>query len=233
MVAVRQLYDLQGLDLETASREKSLAEVREGLADDSALVSARNRAGELKARLDELGSSRRALERTIAELEERLQRVESRLYGGAVTNPKEMTAAEEERAYVTEQRRQEEDRLLEVMVELDETDTTHKEAQEALKGIEVERPTQVAQLTGQEEDLSKELLDLERQRALITDEMPARTLSLYESLRKSKNGQAVARVERGLCQGCRLSLSTQDLRRARGTQAVVQCSSCRRILYVV
>ena len=41
------------------------------------------------------------------------------------------------------------------------------------------------------------------------------------------------KVERGMCQGCRLALSTMELQRARSARGVVQCSSCRRILYVV
>ena len=45
-------------------------------------------------------------------------------------------------------------------------------------------------------------------RAALLPTMPGNLLPLYESLRKGKGGRAIAIVERGTCQGCRLSLTT-------------------------
>ncbi len=57
-------------------------------------------------------------------------------------------------------------------------------------------------------------------------------LNLYDSLRSKRQGQAVVKVERGLCQGCRISLPTKVVQLARTAQKPVQCPSCSRILYV-
>ncbi|MDI6814491.1 MAG: hypothetical protein QMC90_00160 [Dehalococcoidales bacterium] len=40
-----------------------------------------------------------------------------------------------------------------------------------------------------------------------------------------QRGTAVAKVEQGLCRGCRISLSTAKLQQAR-SGSLVQCSSC-------
>ena len=40
-----------------------------------------------------------------------------------------------------------------------------------------------------------------------------------------------ARVEQGICRGCRISLPTTDLQQARSGK-LVQCSSCGRILFL-
>ena len=49
MVSIKQLYDLQELDWELSASEKSLAEVRARLADDSALVSTKKRLERLES----------------------------------------------------------------------------------------------------------------------------------------------------------------------------------------
>ena len=56
---------------------------------------------------------------------------------------------------------------------------------------------------------------------------------MYESLLKTRDGSAVAKVERGMCQGCRLTLPTLELQRARSSEGIARCGSCGRILYVV
>ena len=55
-------------------------------------------------------------------------------------------------------------------------------------------------------------------------------LGVYESLRTLKQGRAVARIEQGACQGCRISLPTHVVQRARGGTVLVHCPSCERIL---
>ena len=233
MSFVKQLYDLQQLDLKLSDAEKSLAEVRLRLEDESELTLARERVDQAGARLKELTAGRRAAEQTIAQLGERLQRVESRLYSGAVTNPKELAAAEEERAFVLRLRQEEEDKLLELMVEADDVQSEERQAQETLARLEAERPAEEAELLRRQESMTGKLATLGQERDQITPQLTREVLSLYDSLRKSKGGRAIVSVERGMCQGCRISLTTGELQRARSAHGITQCGSCRRILYLV
>ena len=233
MIAIKRLHDLQEIDLSIAERDTSLADVYAQLADDSGIASTRQRIARLEAKLSDLGSKRRAAERSIAEIQENLKRIEARLYGGAVTNPRELEAAEEERAFRTSQQRDHEDVLLDLMVETDDAEALLGDLQGTLERIETARPKHVAELTRSKDNLESELAVLRAERDRTTPEIPPDLYGIYESLRRSKNGHAVARVERGMCQGCRLSLSTMELQRARASRGgVVQCSSCRRILFV-
>ena len=227
MVAVKQLHDLQELDSEVAAAGESLAQVRTRLADDSALLSSKEQLSQLGARHEDLGSRHRAAERGISELQDKLSRVEGRLYGGAIRNPREMSAAEEERGFIQAQQREEEDALLELMVEMEDVESGLGTAQEVLAKLEAERPVEIAELTEREAQLTGELAGLAKTRGMITPHIMADLLSLYESLRESKGGQALARIERGTCRGCRLALSTAQLQRARSAQEIVQCGSCQ------
>ena len=233
MQANKQLYDLQELDWKIADVDKRLAEVRARLEDDSELTATRLRLEELAARFEALTSDRRAAERGIAEHQENLQRVEARLYGGAVTNPKALSAAEEEREFIVSRLRVEEDGLLELMVESEDAESSRDAAQSALDRLEAERPAEKEELLNSEKQLMGELDAMGRSRGLITPALPRELLSRYDSLRKTKNGHAVAKVVRGMCQGCRLTVTTMELQRARSSEDITQCSSCQRILYVM
>lgn len=233
MQVVTQLYDLQEIDLKASAAEGSLADVRTKLADDSALISASASTQQLHSQIEELEIRRRAVEGTIADLQERLQKVESRLYSGAITSARALEAAEEERDFIAGEQRTAEDQLLELMVEIEEAESAETVAQESLARLESDRPAETAELREAEERLTGELAGLAGDREQIVPQLPAQTLSLYESLRKIRAGRAVAKVERGACQGCRLALSTMELQRARSSQGIVQCGSCDRILYVV
>ena len=228
----KRLYDLQELDWELSADEASLEEVRARLEDESEINAARARLQKLTAELDKRAPLRRALESSLARLEERLQAAEQRLYGGAVTNPRELSASEEERRLLQEQRGAEEDSMLDVMVEIEELQSSRDATQELLGRLETDREAEYADLLQRQDALVVRIDELRRGRQRITPEIPVAMLSVYESLIKTRGGHAVAKVERGLCQGCRLALPTMENQRAKSSQGIVQCSSCRRILYV-
>ena len=233
MFPIKRLHDLQELDWKIGERGKSLADVRARLADESALVSARNLLQSLESKLDELTPHRRQSEHAVEQLDNRIQTAEQRLYGGTVTNPRELTAYEQERTVLLRQRSVEEEKLLGVMMEAEELQSARDGARQELVKFEADRTVEKADLLQTEQDLIGELDELRRAREETTPQIPASGLSVYESLRKTRDGYAVARVVRSLCQGCRLALPTRELQRAKTPQGIVQCSSCQRILYVV
>ena len=233
MFSIKQLYDLQQLDWEVSTCERTLEDVRSKLADDSAVVSARDRLEDIESQLEEPTTARRQMQDVVQQLEEKLQAVEERLYSGAITNPRELSAYEDERVMVQGQRGTNEEKLLELMVEVEELQSSRKEAREDLARLESERGVELEDLSNQEEKLVSELSELSQARDATIPDIPPSILSDYESLLKARNGLAVAKVERGLCQGCRLALTTTELQRARGSQGSVRCSSCQRILYII
>jgi len=233
MQVVEQLYELQRIDLEILALEKSLTGVRDKLADDSILIAAERRVQQLETQFDGLRSRHLALERTIEEIQERIKKIEARLYDGTVTELKELSATQGERDFTLQHRREHEDKLLELMVEMEDVQTTYDEAGESSARLKAERPTEEADLLKEDERLSGEIVRLSRDRSQIATLVSTELRALYDRLRKSTNGTAVAKVERGMCQGCRLALSTMELQQARSAKGVTQCSSCRRILYVV
>ena len=146
MWSIRQIYDLQLLDWDIQKREEELSEVLATLADDSQRLSAKVRLDSLQKNLDDLAGPRRRSESAIQQAEQRLSEIERRMYSGFVTNPRELEAFQEEQATLNRNRSDEEDRLLEYMVDMEETQVLRDEASEPFEQIDGQRNRQVAEL---------------------------------------------------------------------------------------
>ena len=231
MWAIRQIYDLQLLDWDIQKREEDLAGILETLADDSERVSAGRRLDALQQKLDDLVEPRRRSESAIQQAEQRLSEIERRMYSGFVTNPRELEAFQEEQATLNRNRSAEEDRLLEYMVEMEETQSLRDEARVAFEQIDGERNRLVAELGARRKELESELPELHRERQAVSSEQPQLILAIYETVRRSRGGQGVALMDnRGLCGGCRLTVTSAEMQRVRASREIVQCGSCSRIL---
>ena len=233
MVNIRQLFDLQQLDWKIASTSKALEDTRFRMDDVSAIEATRRRQAQLSGQLDQARTERRRRETAVDDLERRLENLDRRIYGGFVTNPRELAAGEEERAFLQQQKAEEEDGLLEALVLSEDLEEGLSAATERVAALETAHANERPGLLEQESQLAAQLAELHRAREVATPQLPIDTLSTYESLLKSKNGHAVARVERSVCLGCRMTLPSMEVQRAKLSSRAALCSNCGRILYVV
>ena len=231
MSSIRDLYDLQLLDWDIQKREEELTDIRAKLADDSRRVAAKRQLAALENKMAALASPRRQTENNIEDIERRIAEIEVRLYDGSVTNPRELEAYQEERTNLTENRGEAEDRLLELMIESDDTQALLDKARELFERIDGERNRELASLRSRHAEVSSELPDFIERRGELGSEQAPMTLAIYEQVRQLRGGQGAALVDRrGLCQGCRLVIPTSELGRVRAGDEIVQCGSCSRIL---
>ena len=231
MRTIKELYDLQLLDWEIQQHEEEMSEVQTQIADDSRRVLAHRRLSGLEGKLGELGPARRQSERAVQQIEERISIIDSRMYSGSVTNPRELGAFQDERAMLARNQAAEEDQLLEFMVEIEETEEERNQAKAVFEQIDGERRRELGTLGARQEELSSELPGLRLQRQEMSTEYPPNVMAVYETVRRIRGGQGAALVDqRGLCMGCRLVIPNAELIRARSSGGVVQCGSCSRIL---
>lgn len=100
-------------------------------------------------------------------------------------------------------------------------------ANEAKKLVE----GQVAQLDQREENLKKELAELQTGRADLAAAVDETARARYERLLKSKGDNVVVGVDHGACGGCHMKLPAQILVSCRSQKEIVACINCGRILY--
>ena len=161
---------------------------------------------------------------------ERSESLNSQLYGGEITNPRDLESLEREASNVRHLVEQQETALSEIKDRIDEAQNRKTELETKLDEVRTAWGIRQAELQAAIKELNEEREGFEGQRSKLTEGLDPSSLQHYEVLRKSKGGLAVAKVERGLCQGCRMSLPTHQQQRVRNGSQTVLCSSCGRIL---
>ena len=232
MSTAKQLYELQEVDLEAEHKTEILTRVKEQLSDDSAVVVTRTELAEAKKRLTNLEHQQRTLEWEATDLGNKIAGVDKKLYEGSVKNPRELVSLQQDLELLKAQRRDRENQLLAIMIEAETAQHNVGLKSNELGALEREWREKQQQLLEEQTELESELATLRQKRELISSQIDSATLRFYEELRRAKQGQAVAKIARGRCQGCRISLPMSEQQRARTGQELVTCSNCSRILYL-
>ena len=232
MAIAAELYALQEIDSAIDVARATLAAVEEHLGETEELTSARAAVEEHREALRGLHDGQRDVEWQVDDARSHLTAVEGKLYGGTVRNPKELAGLNDDASILKGQLRRREDELLNHMVKVEEQEATLREAEAVLKEVEARWQGEQSDLLGQKERLEAELAELEKSRQAQAGHIDGRVQELYDLLRDRRQGKAVVKVERGMCQGCRISLPMSVLQKTRSGFDVVQCVSCERILYV-
>ncbi len=232
MTTVRQMFALQELDIildrVAAEHDKVENELSNGDIVKN-LESELERDAEL---LQETELQQRATQLEADSQKERSETLNSQLYGGEVTNPRDLKSLEQEASNVLQLVEQQESALAEIMVKVEEAQTKKSEMESKLDEAKAAWKIRRTELQASLKELNTEKAGFEGQRSKLTEGLDPSTLQRYEALRKSKGGLAVAKVERGLCQGCRMSLPTHQQQRVRSGRQEVLCSSCGRLLFL-
>jgi hypothetical protein len=226
----KQFYQLQELELEIESDEQTLSHLVSQLGESHALVKAKEKLASEQNRVDGLKHQQHDLEWEIEDISGKLSTIEDTLFSGRVKNPKELSNLQHEAQGMKAKRSQLEDKVLELMEQVDSATAGVSNLSNELKKLEAEWQSQQQKLSADIDQLKTKLADLKQKRQQLSAMIDTKALELYRDLRKQK-GISVAKVEQGICRGCRISLSAAELQQARGNN-LIQCSSCGRILFV-
>ncbi|MBI2909363.1 MAG: hypothetical protein HYX92_17090 [Chloroflexi bacterium] len=232
MATAKQLYQLQEIDLDIDSRKATLSSIESQLGESEGVLEAQRRIEDKRARLKQLGALQRDEEWEAQAIQSKAGPVEKKLYGGTVRNPRELSDMQDELNQLKAQQRKHEDVILELMSQAEDLQREIEGDLDGLRRMEADWYQEQERLFRERDRIRAELSTLEETRAARAAAIDAESLALYESLRLTKQGAAVAKAERGMCQGCRISLSMNELRKAKSPQELVHCGSCGRILYV-
>jgi len=231
MGMARQLYQLQVIEVEIKSREQALAKCLGQLGESQMVAEAKARLLSAQERLEKLKHEQHSAEWEIEDLEAKLSAAKDSLYSGRIKNPKELSSLQHEVEGLNAIHDQMEEKVLGIMEQVELATAELDNLSNKFKALEEEWHGEQQRLSAEIKQLKSSLSKLKNERQMALDSIDAETVDLYNHLKKQK-GLAVARVEQGTCCGCRISLSTAELQRARGGGSLVKCNSCGRILFI-
>lgn len=226
------LKELQDIDTQLDQFRGELAQVRLEIGERSALDRRTEEVASARTRLARLETDQRDLELQAEVHRAKIAADEKRLYGGTVTNPKELEALNHDVAQARRQLSPLEDRILELFDQTDEAARLRSGLEATLNRETAEwnqRQTQAHQRTEQLEGL---VASTETRREAVASQIDGPTRSLYDRLRQQKGGTAVALVLQRTCQACRVGLTPAIEQRSRIGAEIVTCQSCGRILFI-
>jgi predicted nucleic acid-binding Zn-ribbon protein len=184
----------------------------------------------LTALADELEKLRQELTEVKERQRKQERKVEDKLYGGKVSNPKELRSIQAEVQSIKRKRDQEETLLLEEMEMAEELEGSiggsEDKEREMQAGVQVRR----GELARELDRIAQASGEAETRRAGLRPGISDASLKAYDDLVSGRSRIAVVKVVEGACQGCHMSLPAQEYDRFLNNDGLFRCSNCRRIL---
>lgn len=202
-----------------------LGERRAGVAEQHA---------EKGTALDAIVREQMKLENDVGLIDQKLKHERDRLYGGEISNPKELTTIQAELDALERRKAHMEDQILDLLEQREELEGVVGGLRRMLDEMDAE----VAETTGRRDaatvEIDRELTELRARRAELAPTLPAEILETYEDIRARKGGVAVGALEEGTCRACGLPLSPAALDEIRRSEdPLPRCENCRRLLVVL
>jgi hypothetical protein len=230
MSIARDLYQLQEVDTALEANLQAQKRVSGQIGESQVVLKAGAKLAEEQKNLETLAARQKSTDWEIDDLTAKIKETEKKLYGGKIFNSKELGSLQQETDDLKKRRSALEDKSLELLDQLEDTRKAIENSKEELAKLQAEWQAQQKQFVVELMQLKAAQAVHETNRQQISALIDADTLFTYQELRKRK-GLAVAKVEQGICQGCRITLPNTDLQRAKGG-GVVRCSSCGRIIFL-
>jgi predicted nucleic acid-binding Zn-ribbon protein len=225
-----RVRELQQLDLQIRDLKQEIGRLPSYIAEiEQQLESHQQKLAADQGSLAENKKSHRMLEGEVTALEQKVSRLREQM-NEAKTND-QYRAFQHEIEFVEDEVRRAEDRILDKMAEAETLSQGVKRAEEAL-AIEKKKVAQeVEQTRARVARDEQELIALEQQRKELTSALSPRVLKIYETIRKKRDGLAVATALTDRCLACNVVFRPQFSQDLRRNEEVLTCESCGRILF--
>jgi hypothetical protein len=230
MTRIAALLQLQEIDTELDTHRQQLQAIDHALDDSQAVRDARQALLMAETQMQTTRTALRGVEFELQMLNTKISEVEERTYSGKVTHPRQLQELQRDLEALSRQRNALEEKQLDAMIKAEAAEISRGAAQTAVQKAENDSAkTQGALLTERATRMGQ-MEKLMAQRDGVQTSLTADQRKLYDLLRASKKGRAVARYAEGACAACGVELSSALAQTVRQGQHIAQCPNCGRIL---
>ncbi len=228
---LQALYALQQIDTQIMRARRTQTQLDNGAQATQAAQQAQAHAAAQLGILHKASAELKDSELKLAALEAKRKATHQRLYQGTVTNAKELANIEREIESLGRQQSDMDTRILELMEQVELTQTAASMAQAAAHEADTKRADTLAKYQSRFEALSLEAAEATRRRpaaaAAVEDQA---LLKRYEDIRAKHANIGIAKIEDGDCGGCHMKLPSADIKIVREGQKPQTCENCGRLL---
>jgi len=228
---IRTLIEIQELDLEMDDlSERARAIPVESAELDAELAQAKSAVEDAKAKHLGLEKQQRHEELILDDKNALLKKYDQQLF--SVKTNKEYKAILAEMDLAKAEISSIEDRVLQLMTDIDYVNGEMASASETLRDEEAKVAERKRELDGELETVQRDLKDREQKKQTLISDVDEDLYVLYERIRKAKtNGPGAVPIKNDSCSGCYMQIPAQVVNEVIAGDRLITCQSCSRILY--
>ena len=225
------LFKLQQYDTNLDSSFRRIAEIEILISDTSDLDKLHLIQDQRKLEFDEKQTELRSAENQVKDQNFKIEQNEKKLYGGMITNPKELEDLQLESESLKKYLTVLEERQLEAMLESDQAQSQYDEITAKVDDLSQQKNSVTKDLLTENNNLKEQIAITEKERNQYLEANAIPDLSIYNKLRESLGGIAVTIMTNSSCSSCGANIPSAIEQEARSPGNLSNCPTCKRILH--
>lgn len=231
MTEVWRLFQLQKTDSLLMQYSKEIKELQSGSALEKELQNERDLFAQKETALRSAQKNLKEKNHEEATLQSKRKELNSKIYGGTISNPKEIVSYEQELKNTSDKIAVLEVEILQIMEDAERMEQEYNELKDSLELKERDTSQAQGAVDRKIARIQEKVDAAKEQRTQIASGIDPRMLHQYNELRIKKHGVAVAEVKNKCCSGCHMKLTDHKIQEVKDP-GISTCGTCRRILFM-
>ena len=229
---MKSLIELQSVDLLMDSCLKEISFIENEINDNSRLVAIQTKINQLQKNIDILNKALNQLNISIETNNSKILSLETRLYGGEITNNKQSEATAIEIDLLKSQTTEYEEKSLQCIIKLEPYENQLKNTSLIFESAKTEKNDSKKHLQIKLENLYSKRNTLQQEQSYLFKTVDKAYLEKYLIIRKRKPN-AVGLTEKGICSACNVKLPTGELNLLKQSSTISYCKTCGAIIFYI
>ena len=211
---------------------KEISFIENEINDNSRLVAIQTKINQLQKNIDILNKALNQLNISIETNNSKILSLETRLYGGEITNNKQSEATAIEIDLLKSQTTEYEEKSLQCIIKLEPYENELKNTSLIFESAKTEKNDSKKHLQIKLENLYSKRNTLQQEQSYLLKTVDKAYLEKYLIIRKRKPN-AVGLTEKGICSACNVKLPTGELNLLKQSSTISYCKTCGAIIFYI
>ncbi|MCL4378175.1 MAG: hypothetical protein M1475_02180 [Actinobacteria bacterium] len=227
------LYKLQLSDNKISLLEREIEKLKnneELKARQEELNETTEKYNNLLANYNELERERKKLDDELSMKNEKIKKNEQKLSSGTITSAKEIISFQEEIVSLRKINEEIENRLLEIMIKIDDINEMIKLENEKKDKIAAHINKLKEEINNNTGLVEEKLNKYRKKRENIIKLIPENLISKYNEVKEKRSGIAIGILKERMCLSCNMEISAAEAVKMSNLNEIYKCPSCRRMI---